>query len=160
WHAQRRQWRTQHRAWRRQWRERAGDPRGWGPWGPVPSAGYVAPAWAGYVLPVFSLISVAFFVMLAASIVSLLNTGTIYGWPLPAGIPLWGGIVMLVVLFQMVTAPIRAARHASYYPWGRPFGWLVVWDSLLGILFTGLAIWLLYTHMSPPEDFHDFIRQL
>jgi phage shock protein PspC (stress-responsive transcriptional regulator) len=160
WHAQRRQWRAQHRAWRRQWRERVGDPRAWGPWGPVPPAAYVPPAWAGYVLPVFSIISVAFFVMLAASIVSLLNTGTIYGWPLPVGIPLWGGILILVVLFQMATAPIRAARQASYYPWGRPFGWLAVWDSMLGLGFTILAIWLLYTHMPPPADLGDFFRHL
>lgn len=160
WHEQRRQWRAQHRAWRRQWRERVGDPRAWGPWGPVPHSNYMPPAWAVYVLPVFSIISVAFFVMLAASIVSLLNTGTIYGWPLPVGIPLWGGIVILIVLFQIVTAPIRAARHASYYPWGRPFGWLAVWDGLLGIGFTILAIWLLYTHMPPPENFRDFMRHL
>lgn len=150
----RRQWREQRRQWRaqrRDWRPRRGVP--------VPASGYGPPMWPGVMLPIFSLFSIGLFVLLIVGIASLINGGTIFGWPLPAGIPLWAGILILVVLFQIATSPIRAARQASY-GWARPYGWLPIWDTLVAIALTGLALWLVYTHMPPPHDFGEFIHNL
>jgi hypothetical protein len=161
-HEQRRQWRAQHRQWRRQWRDQTGA-RWWGPPrpGPIvpPAVGYSTRAWVG-LITVFSIISVALFVVLLASIVSLLNTGALFGWALPAGIPVWAGILMVLVLFQIVTSPIRVARHASYYAWDRYRGVFAVWDGLLSTALTILVLWLLYTHMPPTHGLREFLHNL
>jgi hypothetical protein len=116
--------------------------------------------WAGLLLPLFSLVSVVFVVLLVFSVVSLVDTGAIYGWALPDGLPLWAGVLILVMLFQLVTAPIRAARHASYYAWGRPHGWFAAWDGLFATGFTILVIWLVLRHMPPVENLRDFMQHL
>jgi phage shock protein PspC (stress-responsive transcriptional regulator) len=163
WREQGRQWRAQHRAWRRQWRAQARTRWAWPPIPhvpPPPAVGYPGRVWAGLLLPLFSLVSLVFVVLLLFSVVSLVNTGAIYGWALPDGLPLWAGILILVMLFQLVTAPIRAARHASYYAWGRPYGWFAAWDGLFATGFTILVIWLVLRHMPPVENVRDFMQHL
>ena len=107
WRQQRREWRAQHRAWRRQWREKVGAARSWSP---VPPFTLAPPMWIGLLMPIFSVITLAFFAGLVLAIVSLVTTGGVYGWALPAAIPLWAGILLLIVLFHILTAPMRAMR--------------------------------------------------
>jgi phage shock protein PspC (stress-responsive transcriptional regulator) len=159
WREQRRQWRRQHREWRRQWRGRVGPPP-WGMWNPTPRPSYATPVWAGVLLPVFSIVGVALFGCLAFAVISLVNTGAIAGWPLPEGIPLWAGILILVVLFQIVTSPLRALRHASYYAWRNPYEWLAVWDGLVGLGIAALFVWLIFRHMPPVHDFRELMQNL
>ena len=137
WREQKQQWRAEHRAWRQQLRHTMRDQR-W--WGPDAACRHVARyAWAGLLPPIFSLINLAFFALLALSILSLVNTGALYGWPLPNDVPLWAGILILVLLYQVAISPIRAARHASHYAWGRYYGWFAMWDGLIA---TGATILL------------------
>jgi len=157
---QRRQWRSQSRAWRRQWRETAGDPHWWSPGIGVPPVSFPMPAAAGFLLPVFSLVNLALFIGLVLTILSLVNTGAIYGWPLPAGMPMWAGILILVVLFHFVASPIRAARHASRYVWGRYYGFFAVWDGLFVAGVTVLGVWLVSRHMPPVDDLQEFMQHL
>src|SRR5207247_1028602 len=64
WREQRRHWRAHQRQWKRQWRDRVGDARAWSrraaPARPS-AAPYEPPVWAGYVMPVFSLITIVMF---------------------------------------------------------------------------------------------------
>lgn len=158
-HEQRRQWRAQHRQWRRQWRDQTRT-RWWGPPGPSPLVSPAVGYSAGLMMPIFSIISVALFVVLIASMVSLIDTGAIFWWPLPAGMPVWAGMLIVFVLFQIVTAPIRAARHASYYAWDRYHGLLAVWDGLFSLAVTILVFWLLYTHMPPTHGLRELLHNL
>jgi phage shock protein PspC (stress-responsive transcriptional regulator) len=158
WREQRRQWQSRHREWRRQWRAGLGHPRMWAPPVVVPPAGY-AP-FVGLMMPIFSIVSLALFVVLSLTIWSLVTTGAIYGWPLPAGMPLWAGILIVAMVFQIVTSPIRAARHASYYAWGGRHGLFALWDALFATGFGILGIWILYTHMPPVHDFREFMHNL
>jgi phage shock protein PspC (stress-responsive transcriptional regulator) len=159
WREQRRQWRSQHRQWRRQWRVRTGPPPPWRMWNPVAGLTYATPVWAGILLPVLSIVGVALFGCLAFAVLSLLNTGAIAGWPLPEGIPLWAGILILAVLFQIVTSPLRAFRHASY-AWRHPYEWLAVWDGLVGIGIAALFVWLVLRHMPPVHNFRELMQNL
>ena len=84
WREQRRQWRSQHREWRRQWRAGVGNPRTWAPPAPSHPATRVA-----LMMPIFSIVSLAFFIVFAMAMWSLITTGAIDGWALPAGMPLW-----------------------------------------------------------------------
>jgi phage shock protein C len=158
WRQQKRQWRAEHRAWRQQWRHTMREQRWWGP--PPPVGSYRAHAWAGLLMPVFSLITLGCFVLLALSILSLVNTGALYGWPLPNNVPLWAGILILVVLYHVATSPIRAARHASYYAWGRDYGFFAIWDGLFATGATILLIWLLLSHMPPVDNLREFVQNL
>jgi phage shock protein PspC (stress-responsive transcriptional regulator) len=158
WREQRRQWRSKQREWKRQWRTGFGNPRMWAPPVAGPPAGYAT--FVGLMMPIFSLISLALFVVLGLTIWSLVATGAVYGWPLPAGMPRWAGILIVAVLFQIVTSPIRAARHASCYPWGGHYGAFAVWDGLFATVVGILGIWILYTHMPPVHDLRDFIHNL
>ena len=105
-----REMRERRREWRRQWREGARTRRSWGP----AMASSTAPQWAGLMLPIFSLGNLALFIVLIMTILSVVSTGAVFGLPLPAGMPMWAALLILVVLFQFVAAPIRAARRASH----------------------------------------------
>ena len=79
---------------------------------------------------------------------------------MPDEIPLWAGILILVVLFQIVTSPLRAARHASYYAWRYPHDWLAVWDGLFGMGVGVLFLWLLFRHLPPIHNFRELMQNL
>jgi phage shock protein PspC (stress-responsive transcriptional regulator) len=165
---QKRLWREQRLAWkrnlRRTVREQAAWARGagwWGYWGPRDRpVSYSAQVWAGILMPVFSLISLVLFVWLALAIFSLVTTGAMFGVALPAGIPLWAGILILIVCFQLVTSPLRVARHASYYAWGRHQVWFALWEGVFAMAVTCLVFWLVYHYVWPVEDFRHFIEKL
>jgi phage shock protein PspC (stress-responsive transcriptional regulator) len=147
----------QKRHWRWHWRQARREQRRWGPY-VRPPVGYAAQVWAGITVPVFGIISAGLFLLLAYSIVSLVNTERIFGWSLPPGIPIWGGILMLVVLYAFLASPLHAVRHASYYAYGGAnYPWFALWGSMLWLGFTMLFIWLAYTHL---PDFKEFMRNL
>ena len=73
---------------------------------------------------------------------------------------IWAGIVILVVMFQIVTGPLRAARHVSYDVFGGRHSLFAAWDALVGLGFAALLIWLLTRHMPPVHDFAEFMRNL
>ena len=49
------------------------------------------------------------------AVMSLILTGSVFGFYLPYGIPLWMGIVLLFVIFHIIKWPLRVARHSIYY---------------------------------------------
>jgi phage shock protein PspC (stress-responsive transcriptional regulator) len=160
WRQQSRRWRAEQRAWRQQFRHTMRQQRWWGPMPAPPIGSSRAYLWTGLLLPIFSLINLAFFALLAFSILSLVNTGGLYGWPLPDDVPLWAGILILVVLYQVATSPFRAARQASHYAWGHYYGWFAMWDGLIATGATILLIWLLFTHMPPVDNLREFVQNL
>jgi len=167
-----RQWRDQRREWKRQWRaawRTGGRPRPWGPtwmppipnmnWSAPPAppaatpAGYAAQVWAGITIPIVRIICAALFVLLLLSIVSLVNTHAVFGWPAPSGLPLWVGIVILVGTYSVITSALHAVRHAAYaaaYHAGYPFA---PWGGLLWLASVAAFGWLAYQYL--PE-----VRQL
>jgi phage shock protein PspC (stress-responsive transcriptional regulator) len=156
---QRRQWRAQSRQWRWQWRDAARAGRVWP--GGIPDPHPVVPPWPSVVLtPVFSLISFVCFIVVALAVVSILSTGALYGWPLPAGMPNWVAVLILIILLQIVTAPMRMARHASRYAWGPHYAWFAMWEGIVSAAIFGTALWLFFRHMPPVQDLHEFIQHV
>ena len=151
------QWRRQTRRWRKQMR-RTMRPHQW--WGPEVQqhVGYATQVLAGVMVPVLGLMNAALLMLLAYGIVSLSTTGALLGRPLPEGMPLWAGILTLVVIYQAVTSPLRWVRHASYYALPRQsYGWLAAWGGILWIGSAVLLGWLGYQHV---PAVHDFIENL
>jgi hypothetical protein len=90
------------------------------------------------------------FVAWAYAMLSVLTTGAIFGWRMPlGGMPAWTSLIILVVLYGMLTGPLRAIRHMGYahHPFAHhhsPFGAL---HGLLWLAFTALFAWLAYQYI-------------
>ncbi|MCF7688847.1 MAG: PspC domain-containing protein [Cephaloticoccus sp.] len=113
----------------------------------------------GYVLA--SILSLALFALLIVmlfAIYSLVTSGLVFGLSVLANIPLWVGILVLIVVFQVLSWPLRVARHACHYrgAWG-PVYYAGPLHGLVGLGFLVLAVWLA-DHYIP--EFHEWLQQL
>jgi phage shock protein PspC (stress-responsive transcriptional regulator) len=150
----RRQWRQQQRQWRRYAAE---TPIAYGP-----------PSGLVVLLPVFALVHLALFLALAAMVISLVNTGAILHWPLPEDVPVWAGVLILLVSYQIVVSPFRAAHQWAWRaPTGQP-GVYAFWHAVVWLLGLGFALWLASGHIPEireflqrlPELFQEFARSM
>lgn len=155
-----RHWRRQTRRWRHEWRRTMREQRWSGRTSP-PTVGYAGQVLFGVMVPLLGLMNAALFMFMAYGIVSLSTTGGLLGRPLPAGIPLWAGILTLVVIYQVVTSPLNWVRHVAYVATPRhPYGWVAVWGGVLWIGFAVLLGWLGYQHVQAVRDFIDSLPRL
>ena len=154
-HAWRHEWqhRTSNRHWRRRYREMEEQMRAAtqnAPMPPPPPMNYATSAILGVTTPVFAMLHAAAFVAWAYAVLSVLTTGAIFGWRIPiGGMPVWGSLVILFVLYAMLTGPLRAIRHMGYahhrFPHHHsPFGAL---HGLLWLAFTAFFAWLAYQYI-------------
>ena len=145
----RRHWRRQRRDWRRHW--------------PAAAPGAYAPSpLAAAILPIFGAAQVALFLLMGAMLISLVNTGTVLDWPLPPDVPVWAAALVLLVGYQVIVSPLRAARHWGASPVSGPYAF---WSSVGWLIGVAFAIWLASSHIPEiaeflgrlPAVFHDFV---
>jgi len=162
----RRTWRRQQRASRRDWREHW--QRNWSqqwqehvaPQAPAaspapPPINGVAHFLTGISLPVVAIVSAAVFVAWILVVISAVLTGTLFGWPLPEGLPLWGSLLILFAIYIAFTSPLRAARYA-HLAWGPLSPWAAI-SGVFWVGFTALFFWLAYQHI---PQVHALLDQL
>jgi phage shock protein PspC (stress-responsive transcriptional regulator) len=157
----RRRWRRQQRRWRREWRQAAR----YGAWSApavnAEPASYGARVLTGVLVPVLTLVSVALFWTWLYAIYTLVTRQEVLGWPLPDTVPLWAGILVLVLIYQSVSLPLHAARRSSYYVVsGGRFGTIAAFDGLLAIGFAVLVVWLGYQYVPEIHDFLDGLTEV
>jgi len=151
-------WRQQHRQWRRQFHQTMREQR----WRVVPEvaspAGYTARVAAGFMMPVLSLASAAFFWLCAYAVLSLVTRNEAFGISLPEDLPLWAGILILVFVYQSVAWPLHVARRASYQTLGGPHhAAIAALDGLLSVGVAILVVWLGYYYV---PEVREFVRTL
>ena len=137
----RRQWRQQQRQWQR---------HRWGP--PAPGA-YAGAPWVGAMLPFFGLIHLALFLTMAALVISLVNTGSVLQWTLPDDVPVWAGVLILFVGYQIVVSPIRAAHR---WPWPaapETAGVVAFWNAVMWLVGIAVVIWIASGHVPEIREF-------
>jgi phage shock protein PspC (stress-responsive transcriptional regulator) len=145
------------RHWRRNWRQQQRQWRRYG-WPPAGLPGAAPPLWAGALLPVFALVHLALFLAMATMMISLVNTGEILSRRLPPDVPLWAGVLILLVGYQIVVSPIRAVQQWSWHPRAAAqhpahmFWNAVVW--LIGLTF---VVWLASEHI---PEIREFVQRL
>ena len=145
-----RQWRRQWRRQQRQWRR-----TGWAPGAPF---AYGQPPWTAALLPVFALVHLALFLTMAVMMVSLVNTGAILSWPLPANVPVWAGALILLIGYQIVVSPIRAIQHWSWQPPpGEQPGWYAFWNAVIWLVGMAFAVWIASNHL---PEIREFLQRL
>jgi phage shock protein PspC (stress-responsive transcriptional regulator) len=142
----RRTWREQRRQWRRQ---------GWAP-GVAPMA-FGAP-WVAPMLPLFALAHFALLLTFGFMVVSLVNTGAVLGWTLPPDVPVWAGILVLFIGYQVVVSPIRAVQHWSFQiPAGGQPGAFAFWNAVVWLTGMAFIVWIASNHM---PEIREFIQKL
>ena len=125
---------------------------------------------AGLALPIVSLIHGALIVLWICTLISLLSTGAVFGVALPAGVPVWVAVVVLMFAYGMLVWPLKAARRAFYYGGapGAPFALFCVIDALIWVAVVGALLWLAF-HFFPqardaihniPTVVHDMVNSM
>ena len=134
----RRQWRQQQRQWRRQ---------GW-------ASGTTPPPWAAGIAPLFALLHLALFATMAAMMISLVNTGGILAWRLPEDVPVWAGALILLIGYQIVVSPIRAAQHWSWnLPGPGQPGLYAFWNAAIWLTGMAVVVWIATHHIPEIQEF-------
>lgn len=158
------------REWRRRFRE---EMRGWrrsfkremraGAWGRAEcfNGAPSVPPTPTFALPFISVAHGALAILMVCAVVSLLATGSLLGAALPANIPAWVALLLLLFCYGMVVWPLKAARRAFYHGAfsGPTWAWStamavdwVVWVAVVGCL-----IWLAMRHLPMAQDaMHNF----
>ena len=145
-----RTWRREWRRQQRQWRGSTSGPGAASPYGSMPALFAF--------LPLFGLFHLAIFVTMFAMLVSLVNTGSILGRSLPEDVPLWAGVLILLVGYQIVVSPIRAAHHWAARPQAGPIAqWLAFWNAVVWLLGMAFALWIASNHV---PEIREFVQRL
>jgi phage shock protein PspC (stress-responsive transcriptional regulator) len=141
----RREWRRQQRHFNRQFRHmneqlRTATAQA------APMVGHSARAIGMVFIPIAALVSACLAVAFVLTLFSLITQHSVFGWSLPLGMPLWVGIVALVMLYIAISMPLRMIRHGGQQAAGYHPGW----GALHGIMWTGfivLLFWVAYTFL-------------
>jgi phage shock protein PspC (stress-responsive transcriptional regulator) len=138
-------WRRHWQQQRRQWR-RYGAPR-------VPFT-YGLPPWAAVVLPIFGLAHLVLFLVMAAMMVSLVNTGGVLDWQLPPDVPIWAGALILLIGYQIAVSPLRAVHHWSFAARaGIEPAWFPFWNAVLWLVGLAFGLWIASNHIPEITEF-------
>lgn len=139
----RRQWRQQQRQWRR-----------FGYWTPGASFAYAQPPWMAPLVSVFTLVHVALFLAMAATLISLVNTGGVLNWRLPPDVPVWAGALILLVAYQIVVSPLRAAQHWSWqWPADGQAAPNAFWNAVIWLIGMAFVVWIASNHIQEIRQF-------
>ena len=149
--AQQREWRRAARQGRAEMRDYSRSNYYWGShWAQQPdnsASSYAARVAAGVMVPIVAVINAVMIVALVVAIAQLVTTGMIFGWTPPPGIPLWAGIVILIVVYNVCAAPLHAVRHQMYYAHSPTANaWFAVWGSILWLGCMAFFFWLAYLY--------------
>jgi phage shock protein PspC (stress-responsive transcriptional regulator) len=135
-----------HREWRRkqrQWR-RAG----------LSAAAAPPPPWLAALLPLFGLVHLMLFLIAAAMMVSLVNTGTILEWQKPPEVPLWAAALVLFIGYQIAVSPFRGLQHWAWRSGaGSAAGWFAFWHAVIWLIGLAVAVWVASDHIPEITEF-------
>jgi phage shock protein PspC (stress-responsive transcriptional regulator) len=111
--------------------------------------------------PIISLLLLVLTILWLYEVYTLVTAGCVFGLGLPFGMPVWLGVVLMIVAFQFVVWPLKALRHACYFPglYGRPYyrHWHGPFGGLFGLGILILCVWL--ADRNVPE-FHAWLMNL
>src|SRR5688572_11927937 len=130
----RREWRRQQRHWNRQWNQMSEQVRQ-ATAHAAPQMSTTARAIAGVFLPIAAIIGAVLFVGWMLALISLITQQTVFGWALPNGMPLWVGILILVLIYFAISTPLKMVRQGGHQAAGYHPGW----GALHGLIWIGFT---------------------
>ena len=104
--------------------------------------------------PLYGLLCIGLFVTLIIAIVSLFDSGVVFGWPFFPGLPRWISLFVLIALFQLLVMPLRIARRASYASWYDPYsGWSAMWHGTFWLALVLASLWFADQYIPGVHEF-------
>ena len=103
----------------------------------------------GVALPLLSLLHGIVTVLWICAFISLLSTNTVFGLALPANVPVWGAALLLCIAYGILVSPLKLARRACYWGYGRPrWAWSFVFllDAVVWLAVVTALLWLAIHH--------------
>jgi hypothetical protein len=86
------------------------------------------------------------------------NTGGVFNWRLPEDVPVWAGALILLVGYQIVVSPIRAAQHWSWsLPGPGQPGLYAFWNAAIWLTGMAIVVWIGSHHI---PEIREFIQRL
>jgi phage shock protein PspC (stress-responsive transcriptional regulator) len=158
----RRHWKQQRREWRRKWRTE----RFW--WGHnfqrnvyafsngafSNGTTYAGQVFAGVLVTILAIVNTVLDCAAFAAVILLASSGSLLGWHLPADIPLWAAILIIILVFSAVTSPLRHARKAIFrFNSGPDMHWIFATYQLLTLGVWVMVCWFAYTHVPEVREF-------
>jgi len=115
----------------------------------------------GFTLFILKMVKLLCFGFGAYAVYSLVTTGAVFGVALPAGIPVWIGVVFLIVLYHFLTWPLKAMLHSYYYTGTPPYGACrAVAGPLDGLVWLGFIVVLVWLGDHYVPQVHEALQQL
>jgi phage shock protein PspC (stress-responsive transcriptional regulator) len=114
----------------------------------------------GFALPLLSLLHGAATILWICALIVLLATGTVFGLALPANVPVWVAALLLFIAYGILVSPLKAARRACYWGFGRPrWAWSFVFllDAVVWLTVVAALLWLA-VHYFP--ELSDAVRSI
>jgi phage shock protein PspC (stress-responsive transcriptional regulator) len=99
----------------------------------------------GVALPFLSLLHGMATVLWICALISLLATNTVFGLALPANVPVWAAALLLFFAYSIFACPLKLARRACYWGFGRPgWAWSFVFllDAVVWLAVVAALLWL------------------
>ncbi len=116
----------------------------------------------GFTLEILKWVKLLLLVLASYAVFSLIQHGSVFGLLLPAGIPVWIGVIILIVIYKFVTWPIKALKYGYYAQGFPPCGYRGPWFAgpFTGLVWLGFLVALVWlaNHFSP--EFHNALKQV
>jgi phage shock protein PspC (stress-responsive transcriptional regulator) len=157
WNDQRKQWKQERKAWERAGAYGAPPPP---PLSGAPPAGanptnmsYSSQVMHGALSPLVELVGALLFIAFLFALFSLATKHRIFGWGMPDEVPWWVGVLVLIVLYRAIVAPLRQARYAAYYGPNYGHGILALVGVLIWLTVVSFCVWLAWHHWAEVQAF-------
>jgi len=157
-----RKFRQEMRGWkygfRRQMQENASQwQQNWGQTGAPHPGGW---AGMGFTMMLLRWVKLLCLALAFYAIYSLVTHGGVFGMFLPVDIPVWVGVVAVLIAYQFVTWPIKVLRYSWYYRGGMGWGCGIHSGPLDGLVWLGFLVAMVWVadHYSPA--FHAWLQDL
>jgi hypothetical protein len=99
----------------------------------------------GVALPLLSMLHGAATILWICVLITLLATGTVFGLALPANVPVWVAALVLFLAYGILVSPLKAARRACYWGFGRPrwvWSFVILLDAVVWLAVVAALLWL------------------
>ena len=99
----------------------------------------------GFMLPVLSILQGVAMVIWICALISLLATGALFGLMLPANVPAWLAVLLLLIAYGILVGPLKVARRLCYRSLGQPrWAWSFVFllDAVVWLAVVTALLWL------------------
>ena len=115
----------------------------------------------GFTLMILKWVRLLFLFLGIYAVYSLATKGGVFGVLLPAGIPLWVGIVAIIVIYQLLTLPLKALQFSCYYHGMPPHAcapWLA--GPFAGLIWLGFLVAVIWLADHYVPQFHEALKPL